>query len=293
MYTKIYAQASKIFFLFSFFYFLNTNAQAPDKMSYQAVIRNATNTLVANQGVGMKISILQGTATGTEVYKELFNPNPTTNANGLVSLVIGTGIPLTGTFATINWENGPYFIKTETDPTGGTNYTITSTTQLMSVPFALNSKFAKYADNGSENVGMWAGGISGSHQVNGFNWVTVKWLNVQEDGGTNYNAATGEYTITKAGVYQINAHCVVDGFTNGNNTSFIGININNTLPQSYGYLSGVGNNPINGYSIPSISMAKRFAVGDIIKIQLAIESGSANYGQVDTPPSFSVAFLHK
>lgn len=137
----------KIFFLCSFFYFLNTNAQAPDKMSYQAVVRNASNALVANQGVGMKISILQGTATGTEVYKELFNPNPITNANGLVSLVIGTGLPITGTFSGIDWSAGPYFIKTETDPTGGTSYNITATTQLMSVPYALYAKTAGAANS--------------------------------------------------------------------------------------------------------------------------------------------------
>lgn len=130
--------ARKIFFLFSFFYFLNTNAQAPEKMSYQAVIRNASNALVANANVGIKISILQGTATGTVVYAE--RQTPTTNANGLATIQIGSGTVLSGAMATIDWGAGPYFIKTETDPTGGTNYTITSTTQLMSVPYALNSK---------------------------------------------------------------------------------------------------------------------------------------------------------
>jgi hypothetical protein len=122
-------------------YFLNSviYAQAPQKMSYQAVIRNNSNVLVTNQQVGVKISVLQGTSTGTVVYAEIYNPNPVTNANGLVSLEIGTGVPITGTFASINWANGPYFIKTETDPTGGTNYTIAGTSQLLSVPYALFS----------------------------------------------------------------------------------------------------------------------------------------------------------
>ena len=113
----------------------STFAQAPEKMSYQAVVRNSGDALVANQAVGMRISILQTTATGTAVYVE--TQTPTTNINGLVSLEIGTGTPVTGTFAAINWENGPYFIKTETDPTGSTTYTITGTSQLMSVPYAL------------------------------------------------------------------------------------------------------------------------------------------------------------
>lgn len=112
-------------------------AQAPQKMSYQAVIRNNSDDLVLSTPVGMKISILQGSPAGTVVYSEI--QNPSTNANGLVSMEIGTGTPLIGTFAGINWAAGPYFIKTETDPTGGANYTIAGTNQLMSVPYALFS----------------------------------------------------------------------------------------------------------------------------------------------------------
>ncbi|MEN8899010.1 MAG: hypothetical protein ABF251_09915, partial [Nonlabens sp.] len=114
-----------------------TYAQAPEKMSYQAVIRDATNTLVSNQTVGMQISILQTTVTGTSVYTETHTIN--TNINGLVSLEIGTGVT-SDDFSTIDWSAGPYFIKTETDPTGSTNYTITGTSQLMSVPFAMYAK---------------------------------------------------------------------------------------------------------------------------------------------------------
>jgi hypothetical protein len=110
-------------------------AQAPQKMSYQAVLRNVNNVLVANTSVGMRISILQGSATGTPVYIE--NQSPTTNSSGLVSLEIGGGTPVTGTFSSINWAGNTYFIKTETDPIGGTNYTITGTSQLLSVPYAL------------------------------------------------------------------------------------------------------------------------------------------------------------
>jgi hypothetical protein len=115
-------------------------AQSPEKMSYQAVIRNSSNALVTNTNVGMQISILQGSASGTAVYTE--TQTPTTNGNGLVSLEIGTGTVLSGNFSTINWANGLYFIKIETDPTGGTSYTITGTSQLLSVPYALHAKTA-------------------------------------------------------------------------------------------------------------------------------------------------------
>jgi hypothetical protein len=83
----------------------------------------------------MQISILQGSANGTAVYVE--TQTPTTNTNGLVSLEVGGGTVLSGNFSTIDWANGPYFIKTETDPAGGTNYTITGTSQLLSVPYAM------------------------------------------------------------------------------------------------------------------------------------------------------------
>ena len=113
-------------------------AQAPQKMSYQAVIRNSSNALITSTPVGMKISILQGSSTGTVVYAE--TQTITTNANGLASLEIGTGAVTSGTFSVIDWSTGPYFIKTETDPTGGTAYTIAGTSQLLSVPYALYAK---------------------------------------------------------------------------------------------------------------------------------------------------------
>jgi len=110
-------------------------AQAPQKMSYQAVIRDGANALVQSQSVGMQISILQGSITGTAVYVETHSA--VTNANGLVSIEIGGGAVTSGSFATIDWANGPFFVKTETDPAGGTNYTITGTSQLLSVPYAM------------------------------------------------------------------------------------------------------------------------------------------------------------
>lgn len=115
-------------------------AQSPEKMSYQSVIRDADDNLITEQNVGMQISILQGSSGGTAVYEE--TQMPTTNINGLVSLEIGAGTVVSGDFAAIDWANGPYFIKTQTDPTGGTNYNITGTSQLLSSPYALHAKSA-------------------------------------------------------------------------------------------------------------------------------------------------------
>ena len=79
----------------------NVFAQAPEKMSYQAVIRNSSDQLVTNQQVGIQISILQGSASGTVVYTEA--QTPTTNANGLVSIEIGDGTVISGNFTSIDW----------------------------------------------------------------------------------------------------------------------------------------------------------------------------------------------
>lgn len=140
-------------------------AQSPQKMSYQAVIRDASNNLVSNTAVAMQISILQGSTEGTAVYVE--TQEPTTNDNGLVSFEIGAGTLVSGDFTTIDWANGPYFVKTETDPdgtTGGIAYTITGTSQLLSVPYALyatNAGTATYA----ANAGTATGGGNFTHYI--------------------------------------------------------------------------------------------------------------------------------
>ena len=115
---------------------LGSFAQTPQKMSYQAVIRNSSDALVTNTQIGLQISILQGSTTGTVVYSE--TQTPTTNANGLVSIEIGNEAG----FDEIDWSSGPYFIEVKTDPEGGVNYTITGTSQLLSVPYALHAHTA-------------------------------------------------------------------------------------------------------------------------------------------------------
>ena len=125
-------------------------AQTPSKMSYQAVIRDGGGILITNQGVGMRISILKGSGL-IPVYVE--TQTATTNAIGLVAILIGDGSVVSGSFATIDWSADKYSIKTETDPTiaGGTNYTIVGISQLLSVPYALNAKTAENSFSGNYN----------------------------------------------------------------------------------------------------------------------------------------------
>lgn len=111
------------------------NAQAPNRISYQSVVRNADNQLVANQKVTLKISIIQSSVNGVEVYAEKHTKE--TNANGLLSIQIGNGQLLGGDFSLIDWGRGPYFVNSEIDSNGGENYNISGTSQMLSVPYAL------------------------------------------------------------------------------------------------------------------------------------------------------------
>jgi len=209
---------------------VNLFAQSPEKMSYQAVIRNAGNNLVTSQNIGMQISILQNSASGTAVYVE--TQTPVTNANGLVSIEIGSGTLVSGNFTNINWANGPYFIKTETDPTGGTSYTITGVSQLLSVPYALHSKTA---ENLTEPLTETDPIYTNSQAVN----ITVTDItNLGNLSGTNTGDQDGSETIVTAGT-----NVTVTG--NGTNASPYVINsINSTGAGSYDFY--LGQDTLNG-----------------------------------------------
>jgi hypothetical protein len=115
-------------------------AQAPQKFNYQAIARNSTGVELTGQAIGIRISILDGGPNGTLVYQE--TQTKTTNAYGLFNLEVGGGTVVSGDFSTIAWGSGSKYVKTELDPTGGTNYTVAGNSQLISVPYAL------YAGNG-------------------------------------------------------------------------------------------------------------------------------------------------
>lgn len=117
-------------------------AQAPDGISYQAVVRDADGNLVQESPVSIRFTILAQGPEGEEVLQE--EQTLQTNINGLVSAVIGQGTSTNGSLSTIDWSAGSYFLKTEVDPEGNQTYTITHTTQLLSVPYAM---FANEAGN--------------------------------------------------------------------------------------------------------------------------------------------------
>lgn len=106
---------------------------APQGINYQAIARNAVGNVYVNQNVALRITIVEGSG-GPSVYSE--RQTATTNAFGLFTLKIGTGTPLSGSFASIDWSTANHFIKLEFDPAGGTAYTNLGTQELLSVPYA-------------------------------------------------------------------------------------------------------------------------------------------------------------
>ncbi len=110
-------------------------AQAPQGISHQAVIRDSANELVTNADISVRVSIIRGSPTGVILYVE--EHEVVSNQNGLITYIIGTGDVQNGVFSDIDWSDSPLFLRTEVDPAGGVNYTISGTTQFLSVPYAL------------------------------------------------------------------------------------------------------------------------------------------------------------
>ncbi len=113
------------------------HAQAPQGIPYQAVARNSSGTILASTAISVRFTVRDSIATGTIKYRETFSL--TTTAQGMFSVNVGQGTPVTGTFAGINWGNNAKFMQVEMDPAGGSSYNDMGTQQMMSVPYALNS----------------------------------------------------------------------------------------------------------------------------------------------------------
>jgi hypothetical protein len=237
-----------------FFFHQNINAQAPNKMSYQAVVRNASNALVTSAPVGMKISILQGSASGTAVFEE--SHTATTNTNGLAAIEIGNGTVISGSMSGIDWAAGPYFLKTETDPAGGNAYSITGTSELMSVPYA---KFA-------ENTSAWTTALGTTSN------------NTDKIGiGTNSPATKLHVTSVAGNVATFN----------GGNGMWVTLSENGT---ERGYIGSFAGNPEDvelGTIGGNITGAVHLTTNNIPKLTVV---NNGNVGIGNTTPDFPLSF---
>ncbi len=137
-------------------------AQLPFATNYQAVLRNASGAIMANQNVGVRISIINGTPTSTTVlYSE--TRTATTTAQGLLNVEIGDGTATstTGSIQGIKWIDSSKFLKIELDPTGGTSYADFGTTKLVSVPYAFMSNGLRADNSGGDGIrggsSLWLG----------------------------------------------------------------------------------------------------------------------------------------
>lgn len=224
-------------------------SQVPEKMSYQAVMRSGSGQLLINQSIAVKVSILQGSPAGAPVYSERLTGN--TNANGLATLEIGTGTVLTGTFNTIDWPSGNYYLKTETDPSGGTNYTITGTSQLLSVPYAM---YAKSAGN--------SGGAFTIPYTSVVNNAATLFSLTNDGDGTSLEGSNNTATSNIAAVRGIVTSAAPGGFSAGvrginNGTGGLGVGVYGSQAGSGWGVYGVtpnglgvyGNASGNGYGV--------------------------------------------
>lgn len=214
-------------------------SQAPEKMSYQAVMRNGSGQLLANQAIAVRVSILQGSPAGAAVYSERLTGN--TNANGLISLEIGTGTVLTGTFATIDWPAGSYYLKTETDPAGGTSYTIVGTSQLLSVPYAM---YAKSAGGG--------GGSFAIPYTNTVNNASTLFSLTNDGDGTSLEGNNNTTTSNIAAVRGVVTNTAPGGFSSAvrgvnNGTGGLGVGVYGSQAGSGWGVYGVTPNGLGVY----------------------------------------------
>jgi len=168
-------------------------AQSPNSFSYQAVIRNANNQIQINQNIGIRLSILKTSSSGTISYSETHNIS--TNQFGMINLFVGNGTPISGSFANINWGSDNYFMKVDIDINGGNNYQFMGTTQLMSVPYSLHSRTAdNITGTITENDPLFA--ISIASTINSSD--TSNWNNKLDSESDPIFAASIANSITQA-----------------------------------------------------------------------------------------------
>ncbi len=122
--------------IFSLGVFTYAFSQTPQQFNYQGVARN--NGTIVKGTVSLQISVHQGTPSGPVVFRE--RHFPVTNDAGVFNVLVGQGMPVTGTIGAVNWAFGPFFLQTELDPAGGLSFTDMGTVPFASVPYALYAR---------------------------------------------------------------------------------------------------------------------------------------------------------
>ena len=208
-----------IYLIIFLFIGVAASAQSPDKMSYQAVIRDANGAILKNQNVTIQFTVIQPSTPGTPVYQEFHRP--TTNTNGLVSIYIGTGTVSSGNFGTVDWSSGPYFLQTEIDPTGGFNYVISSTTELVSVPYTLHANVADSLIGGVNETDP----VYDASIAKGITAIDTVYWNSKLDSSSIQNFVDLTTAQTVAGAKTFSSDLTVNGITVGKGGGAVAANI--------------------------------------------------------------------
>jgi len=144
--------------------FASAQVGAPQMFNYQGVARDNGGNILANQNIGLQISLISNNPNGTIEYTE--RHNLTTNQFGRFSIHIGDGNVQLGAISTISWGDDNHYIKIDLDPNGGTAYSTMGTAQLLSVPYAL---YAETSGSGGSTGPTGPQGIPGNDGANGTN----------------------------------------------------------------------------------------------------------------------------
>ncbi len=271
-------------------------AQSPERISYQAVVRNTSNEVVSNQNIGIRVSILQGSATGSAVYVE--TQTPTSDDNGIIGIEIGGGMAVSGTLSTIDWANNSYFIKSEVDPNGGSNYLITGTSELLSVPYALHAKTAEFvlndsvddADNDPDNedqVILAGNGVN--VEQDGLNFTVTNAAPDQmvtlADGGSGNVTIGGTYPDFTIDVPGSASQSVLAGNGIEVNDTGLSVTVTNTAPDQTVTLTDGGSGGIQiGGTYPDFTIAN-LAPDQMVTLA---DGGNGNITIGGTYPDFTI-----
>lgn len=196
-------------------------AQAPQALNYQAVARTSSGQIIPSQNIGVRFSVLEGTATGTLIFQETHNT--ATNSFGLFTLGIGKGTASTGTFAAIPWDIGNKFLKVEIAPQGGSNYLLQGTTQLLSVPYALYAEKTKLLA-GNNTITITGGNTIMGNYVAANNTIAITGNTI----GANYQAGTGINIVGNTISAPGNSLWLTDANGIHNQSGNVGIGTNST-----------------------------------------------------------------
>jgi uncharacterized coiled-coil protein SlyX len=112
----------------------------PQGINFQAVARDVEGEILANRNISLKLSLKSQQPSEQIFYVETHQV--TTNAFGLFDLIIGQGDPMEGSFERVPWNTRHIMMETAMDDSGGSEYQVLATTNLLAVPYAFHAQTA-------------------------------------------------------------------------------------------------------------------------------------------------------